>query len=257
MERDTIDEQSLRQLLESVSKGTTDIEGALERLRHLPYEDIGFAKLDHHRALRDSLPEVVLGQGKTAEQVVTIAERLAERAGRLLVTRIDRDVFDQIVKKVPDAVYHDIARAATVDRHPTEALPGVCLVCGGTADLPVAEEAAVTATLMGSGVERVYDVGVAGLHRLLDHLPMLREARVLVVVAGMEGALPSVVSGLVAMPVIGVPTSVGYGASFQGVAPLLTMLNSCAPGVAVVNIDNGFGAGYLAAVINRLAHAQG
>ncbi len=257
MERDTIDEQSLRQLLESVSKGTTDVEGALERLRHLPYEDIGFAKLDHHRALRDSLPEVVLGQGKTPEQVVTIAERLVERAGRLLVTRTDRDVFDQIVKKVPDAVYHELARAATVDRHPTEALPGVCLVCGGTADLPVAEEAAVTATLMGSGVERVYDVGVAGLHRLLDHLPKLREARVLVVVAGMEGALPSVVSGLVAMPVIGVPTSVGYGASFQGIAPLLTMLNSCAPGVAVVNIDNGFGAGYLAAVINRLAHAQG
>jgi len=198
-----------------------------------------------------------LGQGKTPEQVVTIAERLAERAGRLLVTRIDRDVFDQVVKKVPDAVYHEVARAATLDRRPAKALPGVCLVCGGTADLPVAEEAAVTAALMGSGVERIYDVGVAGLHRLLDHLPKLREARVLVVVAGMEGALPSVVSGLVAMPVIGVPTSVGYGASFQGIAPLLTMLNSCAPGVAVVNIDNGFGAGYLAAVINRLAHAQG
>jgi len=232
------------------------VEGALERLRHLPYEDIGFAKLDHHRALRDSLPEVVLGQGKTPQQVVDIAERLVEQSGRLLVTRIDGEVFARLVERVPDAIYHETARAATVDRHPPELVPGVCLICAGTADLPIAEEAAVTAELMGSGVERIYDVGVAGLHRLLDHLTKLREARVLVVVAGMEGALPSVVSGLVAMPVIGVPTSVGYGASFQGVAPLLTMLNSCAPGVAVVNIDNGFGAGYLAAVINQLAHAQ-
>jgi pyridinium-3,5-biscarboxylic acid mononucleotide synthase len=252
-----IDEQSLRRLLESVSNGTTDIEGALDKLRHLPYEDIGFAKLDHHRALRGSLPEVVLGQGKTTEQVVAIAERLVERSGRLLVTRIDRDVFERLAERVPDATYHEIARAATLDRHPPKVLPGVCLICAGTADLPVAEEAAVTAELMGSSVERIYDVGVAGLHRLLDHLPKLREARVLVVVAGMEGALPSVVSGLVAMPVIGVPTSVGYGASFQGIAPLLTMLNSCAPGVAVVNIDNGFGGGYLAAVINQLAHSQG
>ena len=252
-----INEQSLRRLLESVSNGTTDIEGALDKLRHLPYEDIGFAKLDHHRALRGSLPEVVLGQGKTAEQVVAIAERLVERSGRLLVTRIDRDVFERLAERVPDATYHEIARAATLDRHPPKVLPGVCLICAGTADLPVAEEAAVTAELMGSSVERIYDVGVAGLHRLLDHLPKLREARVLVVVAGMEGALPSVVSGLVAMPVIGVPTSVGYGASFQGIAPLLTMLNGCAPGVAVVNIDNGFGGGYLAAVINQLAHSQG
>ncbi len=243
-------------MLRSVSDGTTDVEGALERLRHLPYEDIGFAKVDHHRALRDSLPEVVLGQGKTAEQIVAISERLAEQTGRLLVTRIDRDVFDKLADRVPDAVYHEIARAATLDRNPTPPLPGVCLVCGGTADLPVAEEAAVTAELMGNAVERVYDVGVAGLHRLLDHLPKLRAAHVLVVVAGMEGALPSVVAGLVAMPVIGVPTSVGYGASFQGIAPLLTMLNSCAPGVSVVNIDNGFGAGYLAAVINRLAHSE-
>ena len=240
-----------------MAAGDTDIDGALERLRHLPYEDLGFAKIDHHRALRDSLPEVVLGQGKTAEQVVTIAERLVERSGRLLVTRIGRDVFEQLRERVPDAAYNETARTATVERHPGEALPGICLICAGTADLPVAEEAAVTAELMGNRVERVYDVGVAGLHRLLDHLPQLGEARVLIVVAGMEGALPSVVSGLVAAPVIAVPTSVGYGASFQGIAPLLTMLNSCAPGVAVVNIDNGFGAGYLAAVINRLAHTEG
>jgi len=253
---DGIDEQTLRTLLESVATGHTDIDGALDRLRHLPYEDLGFAKLDHHRTLRDSLPEAVLGQGKTAEQVVAIGERLVERSGRLLVTRIDRDVFEQLRERVPDATYHEVARAATVDRRPSKLIPGVCLICAGTADLPVAEEAAVTAELMGNRVEKVYDVGVAGLHRLLDHLPQLGEARVLVVVAGMEGALPSVVSGLVAAPVIAVPTSIGYGASFQGIAPLLTMLNSCAPGVAVVNIDNGFGAGYLAAVINRLAHSE-
>ena len=253
---DSIDEQTLRALLQSVATGQTGVDGALDKLRHLPYEDLGFAKLDHHRALRGSLPEVVLGQGKTAQQIVAIAERLAERSGRLLVTRIERDVFEQIRSRVPDATYHEVARAATVDRHPSEALAGVCLICAGTADLPVAEEAAVTAELMGNRVDRVYDVGVAGLHRLLDHLPQLGEARVLVVVAGMEGALPSVVCGLVAAPVIAVPTSIGYGASFQGIAPLLTMLNSCAPGVAVVNIDNGFGAGYLAAVINRLAHGK-
>jgi pyridinium-3,5-biscarboxylic acid mononucleotide synthase len=195
----------------------------------------------------------VLGQGKTPEQVATIGERLVERSGRLLVTRIDFDVFQQLQARVPDAIYHEIARAATVDRRPQKAIDGVCLICAGTADLPVAEEAAVTAELMGNNVNRIYDVGVAGLHRLLDHLPQLNEARVLVVVAGMEGALPSVVAGLVAAPIIAVPTSIGYGASFQGIAPLLTMLNSCAPGVGVVNIDNGFGAGYLAAVINRLA----
>ena len=252
-----IDEKTLRSLLESVATGGTDVESALDRLRHLPYEDLGFAKVDHHRALRAALPEVVLGQGKTAEQVVAIAERLVERSGRLLVTRIDADVFHLLRERIPDVTYHELARAATLDRHPPEALlSGICLVCAGTADLPVAEEAAATAELMGHRVERVYDVGVAGLHRLLDHLPQLGEARVLIVVAGMEGALPSVVSGLIAAPVIAVPTSVGYGASFQGIAPLLTMLNSCAPGVAVVNIDNGFGAGYLAAVINRLAQGE-
>jgi NCAIR mutase (PurE)-related protein len=252
----TIDDQGIRRLLADVAAGATGVDAALDQLRHLPYEDLGFAKVDHHRALRGSLPEVVLGQGKTPQQVVAIAERLVERSGRLLVTRIDEGVFRQLRERIADAVYHETARAATVDRHPQAALTGVAVLCAGTADLPVAEEAAVTAELMGHRVERIYDVGVAGLHRLLDHLPQLGEAHVLVVVAGMEGALPSVVSGLVAVPVIAVPTSVGYGASFQGVAPLLTMLNSCAPGVAVVNIDNGFGAGYLAAVINQLAHAK-
>lgn len=236
-----------------MAAGTTPIEEALEELRLLPYEDLGFAKLDHHRALRDYLPEAVLGEGKTPEQVVAIATRLAERSGRLLVTRVSADVFAAVKKSLPDAVYHETARAITLDRRRETPVSGVTLLCAGTADLPVAEEAAVTAELMGCAVERVYDVGVAGIHRLLDYLPQLREARALVVVAGMEGALPSVVAGLVAVPVIAVPTSVGYGASFQGIAPLLTMLNTCAAGVAVVNIDNGFGAGYLAAVINRLA----
>jgi NCAIR mutase (PurE)-related protein len=239
--------------LESVANGATPVEEALEELRLLPYEDLGFAKLDHHRALRDYLPEVVLGEGKTAEQVVAIATRLAERSGRLLVTRVGADIFSALREHLPDAFYHETARAITLDRRPQTPLAGVTVLCAGTSDLPVAEEAAVTAELMGCAVERVYDVGVAGIHRLLDHLPQLRKARALVVVAGMEGALPSVVAGLVAVPVIAVPTSVGYGASFQGIAPLLTMLNTCAAGVAVVNIDNGFGAGYLAAVINRLA----
>jgi NCAIR mutase (PurE)-related protein len=188
---------------------------------------------------------------EAAEQIVTIAERLVERSGRLLVTRIDSDVFEQLHERVPDASYHDIARAATVDRHPGEALRGVCLVCGGTADLPVAEEAAVTAELMGNRVERVYDVGVAGLHRLLDHLPQLGEARSSLSLRAWRRPAERRFAW---WPPGCRPTSIGYGASFQGIAPLLTMLNSCAPGVAVVNIDNGFGAGYLAAVINRLAH---
>ena len=198
----------------------------------------------------------MLGEGKTPEQVAEIAARLAERADRVLVTRADRATFEATHAALPDVTYHETARAITLDRRQEPRQPGVTVLCGGTADLPVAEEAAVTAELMGSAVERVYDVGVAGIHRLLDHLPALRDARAIVAVAGMEGALPSVVGGLVAVPVIAVPTSVGYGASFGGIAPLLAMLNACATGVAVVNIDNGFGAGYLAAVINRLALSE-
>jgi len=223
-------------------------------LRHLPYEDLGFAKVDHHRGIRDLLPEVVLGLGKTPEQVAAIGARLVERSGRLLVTRIDREAFQALQAAVPDAEYHERARAATVEREPRPLLPGVSVVCAGTSDLPVAEEAVLTARIAGSDATLTSDVGVAGIHRLFDHLQDLTRANAIVVVAGMEGALPSVVAGLVAVPVIAVPTSIGYGASFNGLAPLLAMLNSCSAGVAVVNIDNGFGAGYMAAVINSLAH---
>ncbi len=246
-----MDEERLRELLRSVSDGSLSAEEALERLRHLPYEDLGFAEVDHHRGLRKGFPEVVLGQGKTPEQVAAIAERLAAHSDRLLVTRVDAEAYRAVKERVPDAVYHAEARALTLDRSGEARRPGVAVLCAGTSDVPVAEEAAVTAELMGSAVDRMYDVGVAGIHRLLDKVKPMRRARALVAVAGMEGALPSVVAGLVAAPVIAVPTSVGYGSSFQGLAPLLAMLNSCAAGVAVVNIDNGFGAGYLAAVINR------
>jgi NCAIR mutase (PurE)-related protein len=227
------------------------VDEALERLRNLPYEDLGFASVDHHRALRKGFPEVVLGEGKSPGQVAAIAERLAARSDRLLITRADIEMYQAVKERVPAAAYHAVARAVTLDRSKEPRRPGVAVCCAGTSDVPVAEEAAVTAELMGSVVDRMFDVGVAGLHRLLDKLERLRGAKALVVVAGMEGALPSVVAGLVAAPVIAVPTSVGYGASFRGLAPLLAMLNACAAGVAVVNIDNGFGAGYLAAVINR------
>jgi len=227
------------------------VDEALGRLRDLPYEDLGFASLDHHRTLRQGFPEVVLGEGKSPEQVAIIAQSLAAHSDRLLVTRADIEMYQAVKERVPDAVYHAAARAVTLDRSKEPRRPGIAVCCAGTSDVPVAEEAAVTAELMGSVADRMFDVGVAGLHRLLDKTARLRAARALVVVAGMEGALPSVVAGLVAAPVIAVPTSVGYGASFRGLAPLLAMLNACAAGVAVVNIDNGFGAGYLAAVINR------
>ena len=238
-------------MLEAIRDGYLPVDEALERLRHLPYEDLGFASLDHHRALRKGFPEVVLGEGKTPEQVAAIAERLAANSDRLLVTRASIDMYRAVKERVPDAAYHATARTITLDRSNDPRRPGVAVCCAGTSDVPVAEEAAVTAELMGSAVDRMFDVGVAGLHRLLDKLERLRAAKALVVVAGMEGALPSVVAGLVSAPVIAVPTSIGYGASFRGLAPLLAMLNACAAGVAVVNIDNGFGAGYLAAVINR------
>ena len=222
----------------------------MSRLAALPYEDLDFARLDHHRALRRGFPEVVYGLGKTPDQVAAIAESILRRSDRLLVTRTGPEAYAAVREQVADAVYDPTARTITVDRRvDAEPVPGVVVASAGTSDLPVVVEAVVTAEIMGCAVERVSDVGVAGLHRLLDQLPALRSARVVVAVAGMEGALPSVIGGLVSAPVIAVPTSVGYGASYDGLAALLAMLNSCAPGVAVVNIDNGFGAGYIAAQI--------
>lgn len=246
-----MDVSRLRDLLSSVSAGSVSVEEAVAALVHLPYEDTGAARVDHHRALRQGRPEVVFGEGKSQEQITQIMAALLRHGPRAIVTRVGQEVARSVCTDFPDAVYHSEARLLAVDREPLERVTGVCVVSAGTSDLPVAEEAALTAELMGNEVDRVHDVGVAGLHRLLDCLEALRRARVVVVVAGMDGALPSVVGGLVAAPVVAVPTSVGYGASFGGVAALLTMLNSCASGVSVVNIDNGFGAGVLASMINR------
>jgi len=249
-----MDINSLRKLLDDVKSGTLGTDEALEQLRRLPYEDMGFAKIDSHRHIRCGFPEVIFCQGKTTDQVVKISQRILANDNNLLATRASVDVYEALYKIEPKAQYNELARAITVIQKEIEILSDgiILVVSAGTADLPVAEEAIVTAEMMGNHVERLYDVGVAGLHRLLGNRDRLFEANVLVVVAGMEGALASVVGGLVDKPVIAVPTSVGYGASFHGLSALLTMLNSCASGVSVVNIDNGFGAGYCAALINRL-----
>lgn len=247
-----IDFEKLKDLLERLQGGDVSIESALAELNHLPYEDLGFAKLDHHRALRRGFPEVVLGLGKTPEQIALITKSLTEKTDRVLVTRATPEAFAMVRSSVPDAQFHEASKAIVVDRRTNPVLtPGVLIVTAGTSDLPVAEEAALTAHLMGCEVDRVTDVGVAGVHRVLDQLPVLQKAKVIIAVAGMEGALPSLVSGLVSAPIIAVPTSIGYGASFGGIAALLGMLSSCSPGVSVVNIDNGFGAGYMAGLINN------
>jgi NCAIR mutase (PurE)-related protein len=244
--------QWLRDLLENVQEGQISVEDALARLRGFPYEDLGFARLDSHRTLRKGFPEVIFCPGKTTEQVVQIVERIRAREGRVLAARAGPDVAEAVERAFQDAVYHAAARMIVVgEAAPQSGRGTVLVVSAGTADIPVAEEATVTAETLGSPVERLYDVGVAGIHRLFDNRERLFAASVLVVVAGMEGALASVVAGLVDRPVVAVPTSVGYGASFGGLSALLTMLNSCSPGVAVVNIDNGFGAGYLAHLINQ------
>ena len=248
-----MDHTAIRDLLKAVAAGRLSPEEALESLRLLPFEPLAdMATLDHHRALRTGFPEVIFCQGKTPEQVTAIAERLAQRGDRVLGTRATPEQAAAVQARLPEFQYHPLARCIWLDRKPdAPRLPGVVLVCAGTSDLPVLEEAALTLELMGHRPQRITDVGVAGLHRLLPHIPSLQQAHVVVVFAGMEGALASVVGGLTEAPVIAVPTSVGYGAHFGGLAALLTMLNSCASGVAVVNIDNGFGAAYMAAAINR------
>jgi len=248
-----MDKNRIEKLLKEVESGKLSADSALEKLKSLPYEDLGFAKIDTHRAIRRGFPEVIFCQGKTPGQVQKIVERMAVQNRVILGMRASQEVFKAVKKSHKNVTYHEEARAIVIGEEPKVNHQGLILVVSaGTADMPVAEEAAITAETLGNRVERLYDAGVAGVHRLLHNREKLVEANVLVVVAGMEGALPGVVGGLVDKPVVAVPTSVGYGANFQGLSALLTMLNSCVPGIAVVNIDNGFGAGYLASLINRL-----
>jgi NCAIR mutase (PurE)-related protein len=248
-----VNAESIRQLFQQVKTGALSPDEAVNRLRHMPFEDLGFAKVDHHRALRAGMPEVVFGERKTAAQVGQIFSRLAKHGGNVLATRATPEQFKVVKKKVSKAEYRELARAIVLQKDKVKYGKGtIAVVSAGTSDIPVAEEALTTAEVMGNDVEHFYDVGVAGIHRLLANREALTRARVLIVCAGMEGALPSVVGGLVGVPVIAVPTSVGYGAAFKGLAALLGMMNSCASNVSVVNIDNGFGAGYVASLINRL-----
>jgi len=244
----------LRKLLEGVQTGKVRVEKALQKLKTLPFEEIGCATIDHHRHLRQGAPETIFGEGKTAAQIISIMKKMQEKGNNILVTRLDREKVPPIKRAFPKAQYYPQSRALTLLSHPVKNLGKgtILVVCAGTSDIPVAEEAIVTARIMGNRVEHLYDVGVAGIHRLMSRQERLMAAHVLIVVAGMEGALPSVVGGLVERPVIAVPTSVGYGSNFGGITPLLAMLNSCASGISVVNIDNGYGAAHVASLINRL-----
>lgn len=248
-----MERENLAKILKRVKAGKLSINRAIKALQNLPFEDLGFAQLDHHRALRLGFPEVIFAQGKTIEQLSEIAKKIVEKGSRLLITRATVEQYEAVRQKVPDAKYNELARVI-YSKKPKK-LEGkglILIVAAGTSDLPVAEEARITAEMMANEVVCIYDVGVAGIHRLLDKIDVLQRARVIIVVAGMEGALASVVGGLVDKPIIAVPTSIGYGASFKGLTALLAMLNSCAPNVVVVNIDNGFGAGFVASLINRL-----
>ena len=249
-----MDSDRLIELLEQVRRQQVTVERAVARLRYLPFEDLGFAKVDHHRALRQGFPEVILGQGKEVRDIAAIVRTMRRRESNVLITRLNPEQIAQLKNQLSGLKFHRAARAATWIRKPIKIIGKgtVLVVCAGTSDIPVAEEAVLTATMMGNRVEKLFDVGVAGSHRLLQNRARLTDAAVLIVVAGMEGALPSVVAGLIDKPVIAVPTSVGYGASFHGISALLGMLNSCAAGVTVVNIDNGFGAGFAASLINRV-----
>ena len=243
----------LEKLLKDVKAGKIEIPDALVTLRGLPFEDIGYATIDHHRALRRGFPEVILGQGKSSEQIIAITQRMSRQGDNVLVTRVSRRKGLAIQRSIPEARFHPVPGIITLMNHEVQIVGRglILVISAGTSDIPVAEEAALTAEMMGNQVERLYDVGISGIHRLLSKAELIQSANVIIVVAGMEGALPSVVGGLIDRPVIAVPTSVGYGASFGGIAALLAMLNSCASGVSVVNIDNGFGAGYVASLINR------
>ncbi|WP_373599890.1 nickel pincer cofactor biosynthesis protein LarB [Paraclostridium bifermentans] len=244
----------IRDLLEKVKNDDIDIDLAMDKLKNLPYEDIGYANIDHHRQIRNGYPEVIYCEGKSDEHILGIIKRMNEKGSNILGTRCKKETYEKVKKVYPNCEYEELSKILKLQNKPIENVGKgkIVVVTGGTSDIPVADEAYYTAKFLGNEVERVYDVGVAGIHRLLNKMNIIQSARVLIVVAGMEGALPSVVGGLVDVPVIAVPTSVGYGANFGGLSALLTMLNSCASGISVVNIDNGFGAGYLAATINKL-----
>lgn len=250
--RDNDFESKLKKLLQGVQDGKVSWDHAFEQLKVLPFSDLHFAKVDHHRTLRKGFPEVIFCPGKTAEQVCQITSELLSKEQDIMITRASEEVFLEVKKIAPAVLYHREAKIILLEKRARPKVGNVAILTGGTADMPVAEEAALTCEVMGNRVHRVYDVGVAGIHRLFAHQNILAQARVVIAVAGMEGALPSIVGGLVSAPIIAVPTSIGYGASFQGLAPLLTMLNACSPGIAVVNIDNGFGAGYMASLINQM-----
>jgi NCAIR mutase (PurE)-related protein len=252
-----MDNQQLIELIAGIRSGQVSTEEALHCLKKLPFEDLGYAKVDHHRCLRNGVPEVIYCAGKTVEQIKGIVGKMIPHHSNILATRADNLVYEGILTVTQDCRYHEAARIVVIKPRAVDAVGRIAVVCAGTSDIPVAEEAAVTASTLGNRVDRLYDVGVAGLHRLLNSCEELFKANVAIVIAGMEGALASVVGGLVSCPVIGVPTSVGYGASFGGIAALLSMLNSCASGVSVVNIDNGFGAGYQASLINKIAAGHG
>ena len=254
--RNKIDIQKIKLILSNLETKKISLNEAFDELRDLPYEDLGFAKIDHHRSLRKDFPEVIFGEGKTVEQITSIVEKQISRNDIVLVTRTTKDAYKSIKNNVTDCIFDSEAKAIIIDNRslntkPTTITNEIVIITAGTSDRPVAKEAAIITELIGTIPREIYDVGVAGLHRLIDHLPILRDANVIIVVAGMDGALPSVIGGLVNSPIIAVPTSIGYGANFEGLSALLTMLNSCSPGVSVVNIDNGFGAGYLAGMINK------
>jgi hypothetical protein len=249
-----MDMVSLKQLLDHVADGNISVEDASQKLKHLSLEDLDYAHIDHHRSIRKGFPEVILGQEKTVDQIIGIMERMLIQENIVLVTRIGSNHAARVISRFPDAIYHEDAKMIVCKKHdiPQKGKGTIVVISAGTSDIPVAKEAYLTAQVMGNRVESVFDVGVAGIHRLFDHKDLIKEASVLVVVAGMEGALPSVVAGMVSRPVIAVPTSVGYGVSLGGLTALFAMLNSCSSNVAVVNIDNGFGAGYMASIINRM-----
>lgn len=243
----------LEEILEKVYKKEISPKEAFDKLKDYPYQDLGFAKIDHHREVRKGFPEIIYGQGKTEGQILKIAQEICKRGNNLLVTRVEPRVYAKLKKKIPGCLYNSQGKIACLkQKNPAPGKGKVVIITAGTSDIPVAEEAFVTCEILGNEVERIYDVGVAGLHRLFGEMEKIKKAKLIIAVAGMEGALPSVLAGLVKVPVIAVPTSIGYGASFQGISALLAMLNSCPGGIAVVNIDNGFGAGYLASLINHL-----